>query len=470
MATISSPGIGSGLDVQSIVSQLVAIERTPLTQLQKQVSTFQTKLSSYGTIKSQVSALGEAANKLATSSGWNAVTASSSNASAVSVTAQSGAPASSLTIAVQQLAKAQSTASSAVANDTAIGGGTMTIELGNWSTGSFVAGGASPVSITIEPGADTLSEIAAQINDTDSGVSATVLKDASGERLLLQSKETGEENGFRITVADDDGNNTDGTGLSRLAFNTGLTNGTTKTQTATNSLATVNGVSIENASNTLDESLSGLNIQLSQVTTEPVLLTVQTDTDAVKANVKAFVDAYNALSSNLSNATKYDSDTKKAGVLQGDSTAVGLQNAMRSMMRSVTSSSPFSQLSDIGLEMQKGGTLKIDDTKFDATLTNLKGVRALFGEVTGDDATEGFGLKLKKFTDALNAADGLMSNKTEGIQRLIDRNNNDQDRINDRVSRVEKRLLAQYNAMDMAVGKLSSLNSFVTQQIALWNK
>ena len=114
MATISSPGIGSGLDVQSIVTQLVALEKAPLKQLQTQATSFQTKLSTYGTIKSQVSALGDAAAKLSTNAGWNAVTASSSNPTAVGVTAAAGAQATSITMEVQQLAKAQSAASGAV--------------------------------------------------------------------------------------------------------------------------------------------------------------------------------------------------------------------------------------------------------------------------------------------------------------------------------------------------------------------
>jgi flagellar hook-associated protein 2 len=470
MGPISSPGISSGLDIQSIVSQLIAIEKAPLTQLQKKATSFQTKLSVYGTIKSQVSALGDAANKLATSSGWNAVSASSSNPSAIGVKASTGAPATSLTMEVQQLAKAQSTASSVVAAGAAAGSGTMTIELGNWGTGAFVAGGDSPVSVTIDAGTDTLAEIAAKINGADAGVTATVLKDASGERLLMRAKDTGAESGFRIAVVDDDGNNTDASGLSTLAFDTGNANGMSQTQAGQNAMATVNGLTINTASNTLTDTLPGMTIQLSQVTTSPVELSVIADTDAVKANVKAFVDAYNTLSSNLASATRYDDATKKAGTLQGDSTAVGLQNAMRSMMRSVTGSSPFTQLSDIGVEMQKGGTLKIDDTKFGTALGDLKGLRALFDQATGDSTTEGFGLKLKKFTDGLNAVDGLMLNKTAALQGQIDRNSDDQDRVNDRASRVEVRLLAQYNAMDAAVGKLNTLSSFVTQQIALWNK
>ncbi|AOW12225.1 hypothetical protein LPB72_14770 [Hydrogenophaga crassostreae] len=467
---ISSPGLGSGLDVQGIVTQLVAIEKAPISTLQKQATTFQTKLSVYGTIKSQVAALGDAANKLATSGGWNAVTASSSNPSAIGMTATAGAPATSVTMEVQQLAKAQSTASASVASGTAMGSGTMTIELGSWSGSSFTAGANTPVSVTIDAGSDSLAEIAAKINDADGGVTATVLKDASGERLLLRSKDTGEANGFRISVADDDGNDTDASGLSSLAFDAGNANGMSQTQAGQNALATVNGLAINTASNKLTNTLPGMTIQLSQVTTNPVELVVQPDTDAVQANVKSFVDAYNTLVSNLASATRYDAGTKKAGVLQGDSTAVGLQGALRSMMRSTTASSPFTRLSDVGVEMQTGGTLKLNTTKFGEALGDLSGLRALFGESTGNDATEGFGLKVKKFTDGLNAAEGLMSNKSAGIQRQIDRNSDEQERITDRAARVETRLLAQYNAMDATVSKLNSLNTFISQQITLWNK
>src|SRR3990167_8874229 len=313
MATISSPGIGSGLDVQSIVSQLVALEKAPLKQLQTQATSFQTRLSTYGTIKSQITALGDAAGKLAGSSGWNAVSATSSNPSAIGVTVSSGAPATSITMAVQQLAKAQSTASGAVAADTAMGTGSMTIELGSWSGSSFTAGAGTPVAVTINAGEDSLAEIAAKINDADAGVSATVLKDASGERLLVRSKETGLENGFRTTAADDDGNDTDASGLSRLAFDVGNANGMSSSQSAQNALATINGVSISSASNRLADTLPGMTLQLSQVTTEPVEIEVSSDTEAVSANVQAFVDAYNTINTTLATATRYDEATKKAG-------------------------------------------------------------------------------------------------------------------------------------------------------------
>jgi flagellar hook-associated protein 2 len=467
MATISSPGIGSGLDVQSIVTQLVALEKAPLKQLQTQATSFQTKLSTYGTIKSQVSALGDAAAKLSTASGWNAVTASSSNPTAVGVTAAAGAQATSITMEVQQLAKAQSAASGAVPTGSTMGSGTLSIELGSWATSSFVAGAAGPVSISIAA-TDSLSAIAAKINEAGAGVSATVLRDASGERLLLRSQDTGEENGFRISAVDDDG--ADGNDLGRLAFNPGSGTGMAQTQAGQNAMATVNGVSISTASNRLTDTLPGLTIQLSQITTAPVEIDVKVDLEAAKKNVQTFVDAYNTLTSTLANATRYDAGSKTAGALQGDSTAVGLQNALRSMMRSVTASSPFERLSDIGIEVKTGAALEIKADKLDAALSNLDGIKALFTATSTDPTARGFGLKVKSFADGLIAADGLVSNKTTSIQASLKRNDLEQERVNDRAARVEIRLLAQYNAMDAAVGKLNGLGAFVSQQITLWNK
>lgn len=465
MATISSPGIGSGLDVQNIVSQLVAIEKAPLKQLETQATSFKTKLSVYGTIKSQVSALGDAAAKLSTSAGWNAVTSTSSNPSAVSVTAAAGAAATGLTLEVQQLARAQSTASTAVPTDSAMGGGTMTISLGTWSGGAFTAGTGTPVNITINPGQDTLTAIAARINEAGAGVSATVLRDASGERLLMRSSTTGEANGFRIEVAE-----SGGAGLSRLAYD-GSGAGMTQTQAAQNALATINGVAVVSATNRMTDTLPGLTVQLSQVTTAPVEIDVSIDPEGARKNIQTFIDAYNALTKTLADATRYDPTSKSAGALQGDGTAVGLQNALRSMMRSVTASSPFERLADVGIEAKSGGELSLNATKFDAALTtNYEGLRQLFTVANANPTSQGFGLKIRTFAQGLIDSDGVVSARSEAIQNALTRNGKEQDKVNDRAARAEVRLLAQYNAMDANVGRLSGLNAFVTQQIALWNK
>jgi flagellar hook-associated protein 2 len=290
------------------------------------------------------------------------------------------------------------------------------------------------------------------------------LRDASGERLLMRSSSTGEANTFTVGVS---GGNAGG--LERLAFGPGITGGMRQTQAAENALATINGVDIVSASNTLTDTVPGLTMTLSRLTTAPVNLEVTADTEAVKANIQAFVDAYNTLNSNLANVTRFDAGTRVAGPLQGDSSATGLQNALRGMMRSITGSTPFTRLADVGIELQTGGTLSIDSEKMDAALSNLRGLRELFSINTGVATTEGFGRKVKSFTDGLLDTDGLISTKTASLQASIKRNDREQERVNDRAARAEVRYLAQYNAMDANVAKLNGLNTFVTQQIALWN-
>ena len=454
MSTISSPGLASGIDVKSIVSQLVALDRAPLQPLQRTASSLQSKLSVYGSLKSMVSGLGDAAAKLSQSSSWSGVKASSSNAAAVSATAAPGASATSLSIEVQHLAKAQSAASGAIATGSGIGAGTLSIQVGT----------GAAIDVVIEAGKDSLSEVARQINEAKAGVSATVLRDASGERLLMRSNDTGAANSFTVGVSGGDPGE-----LERLAFGAGP-GGLTQTQAGLDAQATINNVAITSASNTLGDSVPGLTLTLSQVTTAPVEVAVSADQDAMKRNVQAFVDAYNGLNDLLTEATKYNPNTKTAGSLQGDSTAVGLQNALRGMMGSVTASSPFSRLIDVGIEAQKGGKLEIKADKLNAAIGNLDGLRALFTSTSTDPTAQGFGFKIKTFADGLVNATGTLSTKTDSLQGAIKRNSTEQDKVISRAARAEVRYLAQYNAMDAAVGRLSGLNAFVSQQITLWNQ
>lgn len=469
MSTLSSPGLASGLDIKSIVSQLVALERAPLQSLQTQASSLQNRVSVYGSLKSMATALGDAADKLSRASNWTSVTASSSDSNAVSVSASGTAARTSLSVEVQRLAKAQATASSAIPNNSPMGSGTLSIQLGSWAGGTFAPGSAAAVDVEVAA-SDTLSDIAVKINDAKTGVTATVLRDASGERLLIRSDKTGEVNGFRIQASDDDGTPHDASGLSRLAYDPGTASGMGLSQTGTNAQVTINNVSVSSASNTLDNNLPGLTLTLSKETTGPVEISVNTDKAGIRKNIEAFVNAYNSLNELLNTTTRYDPATKVAGTLQGDSTAVNLQNAMRGMMRSVTASSPFSRLSDVGIQAQKDGKLTIDNAKLDKAMDDLAGLKELFTATGSSRTDQGFGLKIKAFTDGLSGANGSLTTRADSLQSAIKRNSKEQERVSERITRTEARYLAQYNAMDTAVGQLNSLNAFVAQQITLWNK
>lgn len=474
---LSSAGIGSGLDVETIVSKLVALEKQPLNKLQTVASSIQSKISIFSQVKSLMSTLSDVASKLSQNSSWSAMVATSSNVGAVQVSVSGAASATSFSVGVAQLARAQSVASAALgATNAPVGGGSLSIQLGTWSgTGTaspqFAEGTAGAVSVQIDA-ADTLAMVASKINDAKAGVTATVLRDANGERLLLRSDSTGEASGFRIQVAEDGAS----PGLSRLSFDPQLSAGlgmaSTTPQYGQNAKASINGIAVESATNTFTDTIPGLSFTASQVTTAPVDVSVSADTATMKKSVQDFVTAYNAINDLLSASTKYDDATKKAGALQGDSTTVGLQNALRSMMgATATGAGAFQRLADIGIDMKRGGKLEVSESKLDAALKNPQALKAMFATNAGAGAdSNGLAVKVKSFASQMLSFEGLLENKASALGASVKRNTSDQERVNDRAAVVEKRLRAQYTALDAKMGSLTALNSYIAQQVTQWNK
>ncbi|MCL5742238.1 MAG: flagellar filament capping protein FliD [Acidovorax defluvii] len=474
MATISSPGVGTnGLDVKSIISQLVTLEKRPLDTLKLQAATVNTKISAFGQIKSLVSTLADAASKLTSVTGWNGVTTTSSDSKFVSATAVGGTLPTTFSVEVQSLAKAQATASAALLPaGGALGAGTVRLELGKWSgsPASFTPGSGQPVEITISA-TDKLSDVASKINGSGAGVTATILTDASGERLLLRSKSTGEESGFRLSVlegADADpqsAGNTDASGLSRLVA------GTVVTQAAADAKATVNGIAVTSGTNTFASTISGVTFKAEQVTTAPIEITVGKDETAIQSNVDAFVKAYNAINQLLQDATKYDAKTQSAGLLQGDSTTVALQNSLRNAIQSVTTGGgAFKRLADVGITQQLGGDLAVDSSKLSKALAgNPEDVKNLFRN-TGAGSADGIAVQLKSLTTNLLSNDGFFKSKDDTLQLSLKRNSQDQTRVNEKVDAFEKRITRRYNALDTQLTGLNGLNAYISQQVAAWNK
>jgi flagellar hook-associated protein 2 len=480
MATISSTGIGSGLDVKSIVSQLVAIEKQPLTNLKVQQATVNTKISTFGEIKSLVSTLSSAVGTLNSLTTWNAVSASSTNDAAVGVTAAGGTATNSFSVQVTGLAKAQSTASQAILPvGTAPGAGTLQIQLGQWSAvgGTFAAGTATPVVITVAAG-DNLSSIASKINGATAGVSATVLTDTSGERLLLRSTATGAASGFQMTVTSDTSDTgtytppettlNNNVGLSRLVYE--ATPGSTLTQLGRDATAKLNGIDISSATNTFSNVVSGVTLNAKAEMTSAAEITVAPNQSVISDAVNGFVKAYNDINQMLQDLTKYDASTKTAGLLQGDSTAVGLQRALQGILQSGTSGSVYARLADIGITQQLGGNLVTDSTKLSTALNNGSEVKKLFITNNNNDLTNGVGLKFKKFATGLLATDGFFSNKDASLKRALDSNAKDQQSVNDKAAKVEASLTRRYSALDAQMAGLNALNAYVAQQVTLWNK
>ena len=476
MAAISSPGIGSGLDVNSIVTQLVAIERQPIALLQKQASSVQSKLSVYGQIQSKLSALRDAAAALTQAGTWGQTLGSSADPAAVGVTTGSTTRAGSYNVMVTALAAAQSNATATVppyaSADALLGEGTLQIQLGAWNGASFTASG-SAASVTIGPGARTLAQVRDAINAANAGVTASVLSDASGARLVLRSTATGVSNGFRIGVTDADGTNGDASGLSVLAYDPQAGVSTmTLARGAANAQASIDSLPVNSASNTLASVIDGITLNLARVTSAPVQVSATSDQESIRQKIDAFVSAYNDVNSLLAEQTKYDAATRTAGLLQGDSAAVGLRTQLRNMLGTTSGGSAvFSRLSDIGFDVQTNGSIRLNATRLSNGLSNLAEITRLFSNTDPlVPANDGIATQLRRLTERMLAFDGTVQSHTEGLQNRLELNRDRQERLESRVTRTEARLRAQYAALDTQMNQLTGLGNFVQQQITNWNK
>jgi flagellar hook-associated protein 2 len=471
--TISSAGIGSGLDVNTIVTQLMAVERQPLDRLQVKATTMQTQLSAFGQLQSLVSGLQDAAKPLFSADSFLLSNAGSSDSTSVSATTTTKAVPGIYTVSVGSLSATQSLVSPAgvFADATAVvGTGSLTISLGTWSADKTTftpKAGAIDVTVPIGATESTLAGIRDKINAANAGVSATVVTDAGGSRLALQSTAPGAANGFRVSVADDDAANGDAAGLSRLAYDPlGAGAQMTLAQAAANAQATINGIAVSSSSNSLDGVIDGITFNLAKVTAQPVTVNVTRDTDSIKKMLGTFVAAYNQLNSFLAQATHYDPTTKEAALLQGDGTATGIQNQLHTLIgQNSGASSTFASFSSIGVEVQKDGSLKLNDAKFASAVAKLPELtKALANVDATTPANNGFGKRFSVWTTGLLASNGSLPGKSSSIQARIATNKKDQEALSDRLQQTEARMRAQYSALDATMSKANALAKYVTQQ------
>lgn len=392
MATVSST---SAIDVNSIVSSLMSVEKQPLSLITNQKTAYEAKLTAYGTLKSALSTFQTSVTALSSASKFNAQSATSATPSIYTATANGSATIGNYAITVDQLAKSQKIALDGVANTTdVIGTGTLTIAFGSYKP--EVVSPATPASFTANPDKasfnvvinssnNTLAGVRDAINAANGGVTATIVNDGTANRLVITSKDTGEVNSLKITVADSDGDNTDNTGLSRLAYDPLATAGGGKNmsqlQAPLNALLNIDGIDVVKASNTVTDAIEGITLNLLGTSNnEPVNLAVASDQAKIKESVTAFVDAYNKVMDTLKTLTKYDETGKSSGKLLGDATARNVTAQLKSVIsKTVDTGGTITSLTDIGVGFQRDGKLALDSTKLtDAVTNHFDDIAALF--------------------------------------------------------------------------------------------
>jgi flagellar hook-associated protein 2 len=453
MATSSSNGVvgGSVLDVQSLVSQLVAAERAPYdTRVARETQKVTTQISALGALKGALSSFQIALAAFNSVDKFESRTAQSSDAEVFTATAQAGAAPGRYDVEVLALAKAQQLASTPY-----IGGPTTVIGTGTLTIG--VGGLTFPVDIVT--GKNTLAGIRDAINaaPANTGVRASLINTADGTRLVLSATKTGELNTIQVTQSGGDG------GLAALTYGPANLAHYAELSPAQDASVEIAGYPVESASNTLTGVIDGVTIALQSAAPGDVLeLTVAKDDGAVAAKIKAFVAAYNALETQIVKLRGYDAATKTGGPMLGDALLSGLEQQLRRGLTDTVSGAigGLDTLSALGITTQADGTLNLNESKLATALSdNPDGVTALFV------GSGGIATRLTADVTARLASGSALLARSDGLiarQRDLSRQQTD---IDARMDVIQARYLRQFSALDNLLSGLQTTSSFLTQQI-----
>jgi flagellar hook-associated protein 2 len=473
-------GIGSGMNIDSIVKAMVAAEQAPKqNQLVKLEAKTTAQFSALGQLKGAISNFQTALTALNSPSQFLARTASSSDTKVLGATASQSAPAGKYEINVTQLATGSKVALAAVqtGDDKKLSTGTLSITAGD-----------KKLDVVIDSSNNTLAGIRDAINKAGDGISASIVTDNQGSRLVLSSSKMGDGNDIKVSVSNTAAVGADETALSKLAFSGASTapdvaddekypDGASdkayladlatyqqsgKVITAAQSaMLTVDGLSITRDSNSIDKVIDGVSLELKTLGSST--LTVAQDEAGVKASVQKFVDAYNELMKYINSETKVtkvnDSSAPVVGALVGDSSVRALVGTMRNELVAMQGDGDgaLRALADLGVTTQKDGTLKVDSDKLGKAVSgNFDGVAAYF---TGDDGLAArMGNKLKVYTDGA----GILEQRTTSLQSTLDKVDTQKKDLLTRMTSLSERLYKQFNAMDALVGQLQRTSDSLT--------
>ncbi len=464
MASVTSLGTGSGIDLGSILQQLVEAERAPTTQrLDLKEAETQATISAFGSLKSSLSEFQAALQDLTSLTDFQGRTAASSDEAIFTATADSTASVGNTNINVLNLAEAHKLVTSDFADpSTIIGTGTLTIEAGGSSFNINITTG-SLTDIKDSINASSAGEkVTANILTVDDGLGGTVSK------LVISAKATGAVNGIEITVTDDDLTNEDNAGLSQLLFEPGnINNQLTELTAANDARITVDGFTVSSATNEFTGAIQGVTISALKASEDPVndppsVLAIELNETAVKGKVSSFVTVFNGLKETLNQLTNFDTETGVAGLLNGDATARAIESQVERILFSSVNDAEgvFKNLAQLGITTGEGGTLSLDQEALDTAIAeNFDDIGQLFASDNGlakqlDDL----------FTDFLSAT-GPISVREDGLDDTLESIEDDRISLEQRIATIEARTRQKFAALDSLIAQLNSTGDFLLEQL-----
>lgn len=452
MGSIVTSGVGSGLDIQGLVQQLIQAEGGPKTlRLNAQEAKVQAKLSALGTLRSALASFRDTVTTLKDVAKFQGRDVTLSSHDFLSATATSSAVPGSYAIEVEQLASAHKLQSTGVPSaSTVVGTGTLNI----------VTGGKI-FDVVIDSESNTLAGIAAAINSSAASANllATVITGAGEARLTITARAPGSANAITITQSGGDN------GLATLVYPPSGT-GLTQLQAAQNAQARVDGVLVSSTTNTLSGAITGVDVALDEANEDgkTTQLTVGYDRAAARKTIDEFAKSYNAVVDAIKSVSSYNAETREGGPLFGDA---GVRNIVHQLRRELTSNvsgltGPFDMLAEVGVTADLSGKLSVDGTKLDAAFAaDFDAIGELFAA-----KDVGIAVKLDKLLAPYLDSDGVFDSRTAGLKTSIDDINDRREALNERLAALQTRYTKQFNALDSLMSQLQGTSNFLTQQLS----
>ncbi len=457
---IGVSGLATGLDTDSIISKIMDLERRPETLLKNRESAFQAKITGIGTLKGALSSFQSAVQALEDSDNFTSYSIKSSNRDILTASSSGTPSVGQYQITVTQLAQAQQLRSAAfTGTDTVVGTGTITLQVG----------ADTPVDVTIDSTNNTLSGIASAINDADAGVVAGIVNDGNGNYYLtLVGQKTGADNTISVSIADDDGNNTDASGLSSI-YSDPSTQSLTETQAALNAQLNVNGIDVERSENSISDLVEGVTIQLQKAdASTPVTVDITRNSKGLEKKLDEFVTQYNNLIKTINGLQSYNPETKEAGSLLGDSTVNRLRTQITSYLYRKVDGIPddFNGLSKYGIQIDRQGVMSLDTSAVEEAMENdPDAVKDFFAR--DSDGIQGLAVQLDTVLDGyLNETTGILSAKSDSLNSSIKSIENQIDSMEARLAKREENLRKQFESLETLMSSFQKTSSTLDQQLA----
>ncbi|PZU13245.1 MAG: flagellar hook protein [Sphingobium sp.] len=460
---LTSLGAGSGVDTSALVKNLVSAARDPKQQaITNQQTLNNSRISAVGSAISSLDTFANALSEVLSGSDYTG-TANSSDPATATISVLSGGTPSGLPVrlSVQQLATARalsSTAAVGAKSSDAVGTGTLTIK----------GAGGKETAITVDFNNNSYSGLAASINASGSGVTARVVTDQSGTRLVLKG-ETGVDNDFTLAVT----GAADGTVLKGLAWDNGATPSTmTSTSDPLNAKITLDGQKYEYASNTIDGAIPFVRIDIAKVSAPDTgtTLSMTQPTAGIADLLKEFVSAFNTLSKALGTATAKGTDSSNAGVLNGVSAVRDMQRQLGTLTSTpLASTGSFRTLADIGITTNRDGTLSLDTTRLTSALqADPEGVTNMVNPQTSTTANPGLSKLMDSVRDNVERDNGPLKLLQQRYQDTAKSFTDQLAKLDTQMSDYQDRLTKIYAAMDTRLTTLKATQNYLDQQVKVW--